>query len=56
MYGTEDLRADEGDHSLSLSLNEGGRFAWDSLVSVVHHRGREMGGWSEISLEPERGS
>lgn len=53
MYGTEDLRADVEGHSLFLSLKEGGRVASDSLPSVVHHRGRGMGRWSEIGLNPE---
>lgn len=56
MYGTEDLRADEGGHSLFLSLKEGEWGASDSLASVTHHRGREMGGWSETGLKPERES
>lgn len=56
MYGTEDLRADEGGHRLFLSLKEGGRVASHSLASVVHHRGREMEGQSEVGLNPERES
>lgn len=56
VYGTKDFRADEGRHSLFLSLKKGGRVASDSLASVVHHRGRGMGGQSEIGLSPERES